>query len=154
MNSLLSHVVMQLRIGLRDPAYLFTSILLPAGLYWFFAVPESNSAYTAVYLTGSFSAFCFFWNCLSAVRSQHRPRKRILLGPIPNNTTHPLLAKHFSPPYNLYCTRNHSLSFNIRSLKTTHALRFRVWSLHDDGRFTYGGQSTLFTNGIMGRPPL
>ena len=60
MNQLVSHIQLQLKIGLRDPAYLFTSILLPAGLYWFFAVPESKSAYAAVYMTGSFSAFAFF----------------------------------------------------------------------------------------------
>lgn len=39
---------------------MFTSIALPAGLYWFFAVPESQNPYTAVFLTGSFSAFSFF----------------------------------------------------------------------------------------------
>ena len=60
MNQLLSHIRQQIRIGFRDPAYLFTSIILPAGLYWFFAVPESNSAYTAKYMTGSFCAFSFF----------------------------------------------------------------------------------------------
>lgn len=60
MNQLVSHIFQQVRIGFRDPAYMFTSIFLPAGLYWFFAVPESNSAYTAKYLTGSFCAFSFF----------------------------------------------------------------------------------------------
>jgi ABC-2 type transport system permease protein len=60
MKSLLSHIQQQLRLALRDPAYLFTTLFLPAGLYWFFAVPESNSAYTATFLIGSFSAFSFF----------------------------------------------------------------------------------------------
>ncbi len=60
MTVLMSHVYSQLRIGFRDPAYMFTSIVLPAGLYWFFAVPESNSAYAAKYMTGSFCAFAFF----------------------------------------------------------------------------------------------
>lgn len=60
MTKFASHILSQLRIGFRDPAYLFTSIVLPAGLYWFFAVPESNSAYTAKYMTGSFCAFSFF----------------------------------------------------------------------------------------------
>lgn len=60
MIQIISHIALQLRIGIRDAAYMFTSIVLPAGLYWFFAVPESNSAYAAVYLTGSFSAFSFF----------------------------------------------------------------------------------------------
>lgn len=60
MKQFFSHVFSQLRIGFRDPAYMFTSIVLPAGLYWFFAVPESNSAYAAKYMTGSFSAFSFF----------------------------------------------------------------------------------------------
>ena len=60
MSQFLSHVKSQMRIGLRDPAYMFTSIVLPAGLYWFFAVPESNSAFAAKYMTGSFCAFSFF----------------------------------------------------------------------------------------------
>ncbi len=60
MKALVSHIKSQLRIGFRDPAYMFTSIVLPAGLYWFFAVPESNSAYAAKYMTGSFCAFSFF----------------------------------------------------------------------------------------------
>ncbi len=60
MKQFLSHVLSQLRIGFRDPAYLFTSILLPAGLYWFFAVPESKSAFAAKFMTGSFCAFAFF----------------------------------------------------------------------------------------------
>ena len=60
MMQLLSHIALQLRVGVRDAAYMFTSIVLPAGLYWFFAVPESNSPYAAVYLTGSFCAFSFF----------------------------------------------------------------------------------------------
>lgn len=60
MKRLVSHIRSQLRIGFRDPAYMFTSIVLPAGLYWFFAVPESSSAYTAKYMTGSFCAFSFF----------------------------------------------------------------------------------------------
>ena len=60
MKQLMSHVLSQMRISFRDPAYLFTSIALPTGLYWFFAVPESKTAYTAKYMTGSFSAFAFF----------------------------------------------------------------------------------------------
>jgi ABC-2 type transport system permease protein len=39
---------------------MFTSILLPTGLYWFFAVPESKSAFAAKFMTGSFAAFAFF----------------------------------------------------------------------------------------------
>ena len=60
MTQFLSHIVQQVRIGFRDPAYMFTSIFLPAGLYWFFAVPESNSAFAAKFMTGSFCAFSFF----------------------------------------------------------------------------------------------
>jgi len=60
MTQLWSHITHQLRISFRDPAYVFTTLVLPAGLYWFFAVPESNSPYIATYLIGSFSAFSFF----------------------------------------------------------------------------------------------
>ena len=60
MKQILSHATMQIRMGLRDPAYFFSTILLPAGLYWFFAVPESKDAYVSAYLSCSFSAFSFF----------------------------------------------------------------------------------------------
>ncbi len=60
MTPLLSNILLQLRIGLRDPAFMFTSILLPACLYWFFAVPESGNAYIANFLVASFSSFAFF----------------------------------------------------------------------------------------------
>lgn len=60
MKPFLSHVISQLRIGFRDPAYMFTSLFLPAGLYWFFAVPESGNAYAAKYMTASFCTFSFF----------------------------------------------------------------------------------------------
>lgn len=60
MKQLLSHVVLQLRIGFRDWAYMFSSIFLPAGLYWFFAVPESGNAFAAQFMTASFCAFAFY----------------------------------------------------------------------------------------------
>ncbi len=55
-----AHHFTQLKCGLRDRAYFFTTLLLPAGLYWFFAVPESIDEYIATYLIRSFSAFSFF----------------------------------------------------------------------------------------------
>ncbi len=55
-----SNILLQLRISLRDPGFMFTSILLPACLYWFFAVPESGNSYIANFLIASFSAFAFF----------------------------------------------------------------------------------------------
>ncbi len=54
-----AHVLFLLRLALRDPTYLFMTICLPAGIYWFFAVPESVTPYIASYLIGSFSAFAF-----------------------------------------------------------------------------------------------
>ena len=57
---LLAHSLLQLRIGFRDGAYFFTTILVPIGVYWFFAVPESKTAYISSYLICSFCAFAFF----------------------------------------------------------------------------------------------
>lgn len=60
LRTLMAHHSVQLRCGLRDGAYFFTTLLLPAGLYWFFAVPESENDYVASYLICSFAAFSFF----------------------------------------------------------------------------------------------
>ena len=60
LRQLLSHTKLQILTGLRDPAYFFSTILLPAGVFWFFGVPEAKSDYIAVFLCCSFSAFSFF----------------------------------------------------------------------------------------------
>lgn len=59
MKKLLIHLLYQLKVFVRDPAYVFTSVLLPAGLYWFFAVPESKTDYIGSFLIVSFCAFSF-----------------------------------------------------------------------------------------------
>lgn len=60
MKKIFSHIVFHLKNYFRDPAYIFTSIMLPAGLYWFFAVPESTTDYIGSFMICSFSAFSFF----------------------------------------------------------------------------------------------
>ena len=60
MEKILAHCLLHRKIGFRDGAYFFSTILVPTGVYWFFAVPESKTAYIASYLVCSFSAFSFF----------------------------------------------------------------------------------------------
>ena len=47
-------------MGIREPAYFFATILVPAIVFWFFGVPEVNSSYIGNFLCCSFSAYSFY----------------------------------------------------------------------------------------------
>jgi hypothetical protein len=104
MKQLLSHINSQLRIGFRDPAYMFTSIVLPAGLYWFFAVPESGNAYTAKYMTGSFCAFSFFGVIFLQYSINTSQEKTVPMGSVFENSTDSLPTGHFLSSDHIDCS--------------------------------------------------